>query len=214
MHASCLKTTLINFSPYGDMPRTRKTTRKSTGPIGVPRHQLAPRHEESSSGSNDPIGDLEAQVEQLRTELHHRNRVWAEDSQRIAELSGEVGRLRFELSERDSVVRWAIHSRLIAWHSEAKARARVDELSTALDNLQVYCNTLHEEVHVLYGRLHPDVLADLVGMGAGPSGTTGEGPDGELDLFKPPPSMNLADERSPAADSEATKDNKDWTSIV
>jgi hypothetical protein len=46
-------------------------------------------------------------------------------------------------------------------------------------------------------------------MGTEPSGTTGEGPDGELDLFKPPPSMNLADERSPAADSEATKDNED-----
>jgi hypothetical protein len=52
--------------PYGDMPpRTRKTARKSTGPIGVPRHQLAPRHEESNCGSNDPIGDMEAQVEQL-----------------------------------------------------------------------------------------------------------------------------------------------------
>jgi hypothetical protein len=71
-------------------PRTRKTARKSTGPIGVPHHQLAlrhedsssgsndptgpigvphhqlaPRHEDSSSGSNDPIGDLEAQVDQL-----------------------------------------------------------------------------------------------------------------------------------------------------
>jgi hypothetical protein len=56
-----LKTILIKFSPYGDMPpRTRKIVCKSTGPIGVPRHQLAPRHEESSSGSNDPIGDLEA----------------------------------------------------------------------------------------------------------------------------------------------------------
>jgi hypothetical protein len=214
MDASCLKTTLISFPPYGDMSRTRKTARKSTGSIGVPRHQLAPRHEESSSGSNDPIGDLEAQVEQLRTELRHRNRVWAEDSQRIAELSGKVGRLRFELSERDSTIHWAIHSRSIAWHHEAKARARADELSTALDNLQVYCNTLHEEVHVLYGRLHPDVPAHPVGMGAGPSVTAGEGPDGELDLFKPPPSMNMADERSPAADSEATKDNKDWTSIV
>jgi hypothetical protein len=31
---------------------------------------------------------------------------------------------------------------------------------------------------------------------------------GELDLFKPPPSMNLADERSPTTDSEATKDDK------
>jgi hypothetical protein len=84
----------------------------------------------------------------------------------------------------------------------------VDELSTALDSLQVYCNTLHEEVHVLYSRLHPDVPADPIGMGAGPSGTAGEALGGELDLFKPPPSMNLADERSPTTDSEATKDDK------
>jgi hypothetical protein len=91
--------------------------------------------------------------------------VWAEDSQRIAESSAEVGRLRFELSERDSV-HWAINSCSIAWHCEAKARARVDELSTALDNLQVYCNTLHEEVHVLYGRLHPDVTANPIGIGS------------------------------------------------
>jgi hypothetical protein len=185
MHASCLKIILINFPPYGDMSRTRKTAHKSTGPIGVPHHQLAPRHEGSSSGSNDPIGDLEAQVEQLQTELRHRNRVWAEDTQRIAELSAEVGRLRLELSERDSTIDWAINSRSIAWYREAKARARVDELSMALDNLQVYCNTLHEEVHVLYGRLHPDVPADPVAMGAGPSRTTGEGPDGELDLLSP-----------------------------
>jgi hypothetical protein len=48
------------------MARTRKTARKSTGPFGMPRHKLAPRHEGSSSGSNDPIGDLEARVEQLQ----------------------------------------------------------------------------------------------------------------------------------------------------
>jgi hypothetical protein len=53
------------------------------------------------------------------------------------------------------------------------------------------------------------VPADPVAIVVGPSGTASEGPDGELDLFKPPPSMNLADERSPAADSEARKDNKD-----
>jgi hypothetical protein len=46
-------------------------------------------------------------------------------------------------------------------------------------------------------------------MGAGPSGTTNEGFDEELVLFQPPPSMNLADERSPAAGNEAAKDNKD-----
>ena len=50
---------------------------------------------------------------------------------------------------------------------------------------------------------------DIAGMGAGSSGTTNEGPGGELDLFKPPPSMNLADERSPAAGNGATKDEED-----
>jgi hypothetical protein len=45
-------------------------------------------------------------------------------------------------------------------------------------------------------------------MGAGHSGTAGEGLGGKLDLFKPPPSMNLADEWSPTTDNEATKDDK------
>jgi hypothetical protein len=85
----------------------------------------------------------------------------------------------------------------------------VAELSTSLDSLQVYCNTLHEEVHVLYARLHPDVPSDAAAMGARPSGTSSEGPDGELDLFRPPPSMNLAVEWSPAAGNEATKDDED-----
>jgi chromosome segregation ATPase len=131
-------------------PRTRKTTRKSTGSIGVPRHQLAPRHEDSSNGNNDPIGDLEAQVEQLRSELHHRNSVWVEDGQRINELRTDIRHLQDELVERDMALDWAINSCSIAWDREAKARARVEELSTVIDNLQVYCNTLHEEVHELY----------------------------------------------------------------
>jgi hypothetical protein len=209
MHASCLKTILINFPPYGDMSCTRKTARKATGPIGVPCHQLAPRHEGSSSGSNDPIEDLEAQVEQLRTELRHRNRVWAEDGQRINELAADIRRLQDELAERDLAVDWAVDSRSVAWDREAKARARVTELSAALDNLQVYCNTLHEEVHVLYSRLHPDVPADPVAMGVDPSRTAGEGTDGKLDLFRPPPSMNLADDRSLTTGNEETKDDED-----
>jgi hypothetical protein len=174
----------------------------------VPRHQLAPRHEDSSSGNNDPIGDLEAQVEQLRTELCHRNSVWVEDGQRINELRTDFRHLQDELVERDLALDWAVNSRSIAWDREAKARARVEELSTAVDNLQVYCNTLHEEVHDLYSRLHPDVPADPVGMGAGPSGIAGKAFGGELDLFKPPPSMNLADEWTPTPDNEAAKDNK------
>jgi hypothetical protein len=104
------------------MARTWKTARKSTGPFGVPHHQLAPRHEGSSSGSNDPIGDLEAKVEQLRTELHHRNRVWAQDSQCIAELSADVRRLQYELSKRDLAVDWAVNSRSVAWTAKQKLK--------------------------------------------------------------------------------------------
>jgi hypothetical protein len=149
------------------MARTRKTSHKSTGPFGVPHHQLAPRHEGSSSGSNDPIGDLEAKVEQLRTELRHQNWAWAQDNQRIAELSADISRLQYEISEWDLAIDWAVNSCSIAWDHEGKARARVAELNAALDILQVYCNTLHEEVHVLYARLHPDVPSDAAAMGAG-----------------------------------------------
>jgi hypothetical protein len=188
--------------------RTRKTACKSTGSHGVPRHQLAPRHEGSSSGSNDPIGDLEAQVEQLRSELRHRNRAREQDNHRIAELSAEVSRLQYEILERDTIIDWVVNSRSCAWDCEAKALARVAELSASLDSLQAYSNTLHEEVHVLYARLHPDVPPDIAAMGAGPSRIANEGPDGELDLFRPHPSMNLADEQSPAGNG-ATKNEED-----
>jgi chromosome segregation ATPase len=142
-------------------PRIRKTACKSTRPIGVPRHQLVPRHEDSSSGSNDPIGDLEAQIEQLRTKLRYRNNVRVEDGQRINELRTDIRHLQDQLAEQDLALDWAINSRSLAWAKEAKARARVEELSTAVDNLQVYCNTLHEEVHVLYSQLHPNMLRIL-----------------------------------------------------
>jgi hypothetical protein len=50
----------------------------------------------------------------------------------------------------------------------------VKELSVALKNLQAYNNTLHEEVHVLYGQLHPNVPPEVAAMGAGASGAAGE----------------------------------------
>jgi hypothetical protein len=109
-------------------PSTRKTGRKSTGPIGVPRHQLDPRHEGSSSGSNDPIGDLEAQVEQLRMELRHRNDVWVEDGQRINELRTDIRLLQDQLAERDLALDWVVNSHSLAWAKETKARAYVEEI--------------------------------------------------------------------------------------
>jgi hypothetical protein len=79
-------------------------------------------------------------------------------------------------------------------------------LSASLENLQAYCNTLHEEVHVLYDRLHPNVPPEVAAMGARPSGIANGGPDGELDLFGAPPSVNLVDECYPEARSGAAKD--------
>jgi hypothetical protein len=82
----------------------------------------------------------------------------------------------------------------------------VEELSVALENMQVYNNALHEEVHVLYDQLHPNVPLEVVAMGAGAVGAAGEGPYGELDLFGAPPSMNIADDCSPKASSGAGAD--------
>jgi hypothetical protein len=189
-------------------PCTRKTARKSTGPIGVHRHQLAPRHDDSSSGSNDPIGDLEAQVNQLRSELRRRNDIWVADGKRINDLRKDIRHLQDQLADQDLALDWAVNSRSLAWAKEARARARVEELSSTMDSLQVYCNTLHEEVHVLYSQLHPNVPVDPVGMEAGPSRVAGEALGGELDLFRPPPSMKLVDEWSPTPDSEATQSDK------
>ena len=83
------------------MACTKTTQQKATEPRGVPQHKLAPRHEGSSSGSNDPIGDLEVKVERLTSELCHGNRERARDSCRIAELSEEVDHLQREIVERD-----------------------------------------------------------------------------------------------------------------
>jgi hypothetical protein len=51
-----LKIILINFPSYGDMARTRTTARKSTGPLGVPRHQLAPGMKGAVVAPTTPLG--------------------------------------------------------------------------------------------------------------------------------------------------------------
>jgi hypothetical protein len=82
---------------------------------------LAPRHEGSSSGSNDPIGDLEARVERLMMELCHGSRERARDSRCIAELSAGVDHLQREIVEWDMAIDWVVNSRSIAWDCEANA---------------------------------------------------------------------------------------------
>jgi hypothetical protein len=118
-----LRIVLINF-PLREMPpHTRKTARKSTGPIGVPRHQLAPRDVDSSSGSNDPIGDLEAEVSRLQAELRRRTAIWIGDGDRINELRRDVRHLQDQLADRDLALDWVVQSRSLAWAKEARAQA-------------------------------------------------------------------------------------------
>jgi uncharacterized small protein (DUF1192 family) len=188
-------------------PRTRRIACKHTGPIGVSSHQLAPRHDNSSSGSNDPIGDLEAEVSRLQAELRRRTAIWVVDGDRINELRRDVRHLPDQLADWDLALDWVVQSRSLAWDKEQKAQARVAELNLAVDELQTYCNTLHEEVHVLYSQLHPSEPTNPVESEAGPSHVAGHALGGELDLFQPPPSMRLVDEWSPTPDDEAAKSN-------
>jgi uncharacterized coiled-coil protein SlyX len=187
--------------------RTRRTARKHTAPIGVPSHQLAPRHDNSSSGSNDPIGDVEAEVSRLQAELRRRTAIWVVDGDRINELRRDVRHLRDQLAYRDLALDWVVQSRSLAWDKKQKAQARVAELNLVVDELQTYCNTLHEEVHVLYSQLHPSEPTNPAESEAGPSHVAGHALGGELDLFQPPPSMRLVDEWSPTPDDEAAKSN-------
>jgi hypothetical protein len=80
----------------------------------MPRHQLDPQHEGSSSGSNDPIGDLEAQVDQLRAELRHQNDLWVADGERINDLRTEIRHLQDQLTDQDLALDWAVSSRSLA----------------------------------------------------------------------------------------------------
>jgi hypothetical protein len=120
------------------------------------------------------------------SELRHGSRERARDSHRIAELSAEVNRLQLEIAVRDTTIGWAVNSRSFTWDCEAKALAQVAELRASLENLQAYCNTLHEEVHVLYDRLHPNVPQEDAAMGAGPSGAANGGPEGGVGPFWSP----------------------------
>jgi hypothetical protein len=81
----------------------------------VPCHQLAPRHDNSSSGSNDPTGDLEAEVSRLQAELRRKTAIWVVDGDQINELRRDVRHLRDQLADRDLALDWVVQSRSLAW---------------------------------------------------------------------------------------------------
>jgi hypothetical protein len=132
-------------------------------------------------------------------------------SRRIDELSREVECLQRELVEHDQAIDWAMSAWSITWDCEATTWAWVEELSLALDNLQVHNKILHEEVHVLYDQLHPYVPPEVAKIGAGVAGAGEGGPYGGLDIFGAPPSMNIMDSRTfeASSGSRETKDVED-----
>jgi hypothetical protein len=76
----------------------------------------------------------------------------------------------------------------------------VDELSATLENLPVYNNILHEEVHMLYDQMNPHVPPEVAEMGAEVAQVGGgEGPKEGLNIFGAPPPMNIVEDRPPEA---------------
>ena len=73
------------------MAKTKITARKSTGPHGVPHHQLAPRNRELGEGSSKTLGDEgstsnPANIENLTKELNTLRRAHAKDQEELAEM--------------------------------------------------------------------------------------------------------------------------------
>ena len=75
------------------MAKTKVTARKSTGPHGVPHHQLAPRNHELGEGSSKTLGDEgsssksnPANIKNLTKELNTLRRAHAKDQEELAEM--------------------------------------------------------------------------------------------------------------------------------
>lgn len=67
-----------------------------------------------------------------------------------------------------------------AWSREAAAQARVEKLSWAINDLQLYNTTLHEEVHMSHNHLHLYELPEEAEIEAGVVEADGGEPDGGL----------------------------------
>ena len=128
------------------MAKTKITARKSTGPHGVPRHQLASRNRELGEGSSKTLGDEgsssnPANIENLTKELNTLRRAHAKDQEKLAEM------------ERDITKNTELRNE--AWTREDAANERVHELEFYVEDLEMDNAILHENVHLLYAQLHP-----------------------------------------------------------
>ena len=77
------------------MAKTKITARKSIGPHGIPRHQLAPRNHELGEGSPRTLGDEGSSsnptnIENLTMELNTLRRAHAKDQEKLAEMRRDI----------------------------------------------------------------------------------------------------------------------------
>ena len=130
------------------------TPRKSTGPKGVPHHQLAPRNDGASSSSTRP--DPQAEVLRVSLELAQSTRDRALDVIQIGELQGQLRQLTTAHRNCESMLVRTVEGRNEAWHRENVARARTHELEFYVEDLEEHNTYLHEEVHRLSNLLNPN----------------------------------------------------------
>ena len=128
------------------MAKTKITARKSTGPHGVPRHQLAPRNHELGEGSSRTLGDEGSSsnptnIKNLTMELETLHRAHAKDQEKLAEMQRYIT-MNTELRNE-------------AWTREDVANERIHELEFYVEDLEMDNAILHENVHLLYAQLHP-----------------------------------------------------------
>ena len=103
------------------MAKTKKTARKSTGPHGVPRHQLAPRNHEFGEGSAKTLGDEgsssnPANIENLNKELNTLRRAHAKDQEELAEMQRGIT-MTMELRMRPGHERMRPMNASMSWSS-------------------------------------------------------------------------------------------------
>ena len=128
------------------MAKTKITARKSTGPHGVPHHQLAPRNRELGEGSSMTLGEEGSSsnptnIENLTMELNTLCQAHAKDQEKLAEMRRDITKNTELWNE--------------AWTREDTANERIHELEFYVEDLEMDNAILHENVHMMYAQLHP-----------------------------------------------------------
>ena len=136
------------------MARAKMTPRKSTGPKGVPRHQLAPRNDGASSSSFRP--DPQAEIQRLSAELAQATRDRTLDAIQVGKLKDQLRCRTTAHKNYERMLVRMVEGRNEAQHREDIARARAHELEFYVEDLEEYYTNLHEEVHRLNNLLDPN----------------------------------------------------------